>query len=262
MQPLVRRIALRDPIQAVLLLLILGVSVATAEAPPRSPKLVICGGGSTPAAIFQRFRALAGPEPRLVVIPTASQRTIKPDEVKKRWAARGFPQVDILHSNDRQRVAEADFIKPLATANAVWFDGGSQQRIADAYLGTPVERALQQLVQRGGVIGGTSAGAAIQSRVMIASGTTEPKISVGIDLLHGAIIDQHFLPRHRLPRLLSAVRAHPQRIGIGMDEGTAVIVEGGRAVVLGASYVLRIHSTDGQIRVNAYHTGETLPLAN
>ena len=93
------------------------------------------------------------------------------------------------------------------------------------------------MLARGGVVGGTSAGAAIQSKVMIAGGQTEPRMATGLDLLPGAIIDQHFLARKRHDRLVAAVTKHPECVGFGIDEGTALVVRGRRLEVLGNSTV-------------------------
>lgn len=222
------------------------------------PKLVVCGGGSLPDAIFQRFRELAGSRPSLVIIPTASQRDPDADALQVLWMSRGFSNIDILHTNDRDVASSAEFVASLKSATAVWFGGGSQQRIADVYLGTQVEKELHELLGRGGVIGGTSAGAAIQSQIMIAGGSDEPKISTGIDLLREAIVDQHFLKRNRIPRLIAAIRSHPHLTGFGIDEGTALVVHDGKSEVIGTSYVLRIKSTDGMLSVNAFKNGETI----
>ena len=96
------------------------------------------------------------------------------------------------------------------------------------------------MLDRGGVIGGTSAGAAVMTRVMIASGRTEAVLSRGFDLLPGAVVDQHFLKRNRARRLLGVVASHRDLIGFGIDEGTTLVVSPrtGRLRVLGDSYVL------------------------
>ena len=94
------------------------------------------------------------------------------------------------------------------------------------------------LVNRGGVVGGTSAGAAPQSRVMIRGGNPVAHVGRGFNLLPGAVVDQHFLKRSRVNRLLGVIEAHPDLVGYGIDEGTAMIVRGDRFRVLGASYVL------------------------
>ena len=172
------------------------------------------------------------------------------------WKSRGFDSVQLLHTTDRKTADSEEFTKPLTTATAVWFGGGSQQRIADAYVGTRTEREIYKLMKRGGVIAGSSAGAAIQTRVMIASGRTEPKISKGLNLLSNAIVDQHFLRRNRIPRLMAAVKANPKLVGFGIDEGTALVVEKNKAVVVGRSYVLRIKQRDGRQITEAFDSGD------
>lgn len=246
----------------VLLVVVLGLTpVAVAQDESPSLKLVIAGGGALPESVFKAFRELAGPQPSLVVVPTASERELNVTEVQLLWRTRGFDDVRVMHTNDRKVASSADFVAPLKRATAVWFGGGSQQRIADAYLNTPVEKELYRLLQRGAVIGGSSAGAAIQSRVMIASGRTDPKLSTGFDFLPGAIVDQHFLKRNRIPRLLAAVRANPNLIGFGIDEGTALVVDGENARVLGKSFVLRVESVQSKIKVDALDQGDLLLLA-
>lgn len=198
-----------------------------------SGSLVIAGGGSLPDSIYKSFLELAGGEnAKLVIVPTASESADKADEetLANRWTERGFPSVKVLHTRDRKVASDAEFLAPLKEATAVWFEGGQQSRIADAYQGTAFESELKNLLKRGGVIGGTSAGAAIPSKIMIASGKNEPNIQTGLDLLPGAIIDQHFTQRNRHPRLRLAVKEHPQCVGFGIDEGTALIVgmKGGR----------------------------------
>lgn len=245
-----------------LLVVLLGfAATASAENDGVSPKLVVCGGGALPDAVFQRFRQLAGKQPSLVVIPTASQREVKSDDVQELWNSRGFDDVRILHTHDRQVASSEAFSAPLKSASAIWFGGGSQQRIADAYLDTGFEEELYRSMRRGVVIGGTSAGAAIQSRVMIAGGASEPRISTGFDLLPKSIVDQHFLKRNRIPRLLAAIQVHPQLVGYGIDEGTALVVQDGKAEVVGRSYVLRVESIAGAVKLEAFDDGEEVPLA-
>ncbi|WP_315854298.1 cyanophycinase [Stieleria maiorica] len=239
--------------------------LAFGEENPEIRKLVICGGGSLPDSVFDRFRELAEgvhpvKEPQLIVIPTASQRKIDLNATQELWSARGFSDVRVLHTTDPDVASTDEFVQPLKTASAVWFDGGSQQRIAEAYLETRVESELQRLLMRGGVIGGTSAGAAIQSRVMIIGGKTEPKISTGLGLLPEAIIDQHFLKRNRIARSIAALRQHPDLIGLGIDEGTALVVEGGATEVIGKSYVLRLEWADKTLKLDAFGNGATVPL--
>ena len=145
-----------------------------------------------------------------------------------------------LHTRSRDEANDPEFCRPLADATGVWIGGGKQLALTNAYLGTEVERQLKALLDRGGVIGGTSAGAAVMTRVMIASGRTEAVLSRGFDLLPGAVIDQHFLKRNCARRLLGVVASHRDLIGFGIDEGTTLVISPrtGRLRVLGDSYVL------------------------
>jgi cyanophycinase len=194
-----------------------GPSTADREPDFERRRLWICGGGKLPAPVVAGFVAAGGGERgRFVLIPTASASADDPAENAELlaiWRARGVGDVAILHTRDRQRAESAEFVEPLANATAIWFGGGAQERLREAYLGTAVEVALHAAMQRGVVIGGTSAGAAIQSRVMIESGNPVPKLTTGLGFLPEAILDQHFRARDRAPRLRAAVAAHPNLCG-------------------------------------------------
>lgn len=223
-------------------------------------KLVIAGGGGLPDSVYEKFLELAGATPRLIVIPTASSREPDEEGLTRLWNERGFKSVEILHTRDQARANDEGFSKPLNEATAVWFGGGSQSKIAEAYCGTLVEKRLFALLDRGGVIGGSSAGAAIQSKVMIASGRTEPTLKVGLGFLPECILDQHFLARDRIRRSMAAVKQQPSKLGIGIDEGTAIVVVNDNVQVLGRSYVMRFaHGKDG-FDIRSYEEGEQIPL--
>ncbi len=196
--------------------------------------LVICGGGSLADAGKQAFAAAVPAGTSVVVIPTASADPDAAVASARRWLdAAGVAEV-ITVDRTGDRVADRKSLsKRLRTAGGAWISGGRQSRLATAYAGTDVERELQALLKRGGVIGGTSAGAAIMSRVMIASGAERPRISSGLDLLPGAIIDQHFSQRMRIGRLRIAVAEHPDCFGLGVDEATSVVIQGRSVQVLG-----------------------------
>ena len=142
----------------------------------------------------------------------------------------------------------------LQNATGVWIGGGSQTRVTDVYVDTPVERELYALLARGGAIGGSSAGAAVQSRLMIARGSPVAEIATGFALLPGSVIDQHFLARKRRPRLLSVLDKHPQMVGLGVDEGTALVVINRRMEVMGRSTVSVCFAK------TQYHKASTLEL--
>ena len=187
-------------------------STALSMPPPDSPariaaegingSLVICGGGKIPEEAARQFMKLAGgAAARLVVIPTAAAAdNAAAQKHLSSWRERKPASVVLLHTRSRQQAETGDFVKPLRKATGVWIGGGIQSRISAAYLGTAVEKELYELLSRGGVIGGTSAGAAIMSRVMIAGGKDKAQMGTGFDLLPGSVIDQHFIARKRRGR--------------------------------------------------------------
>ncbi len=200
--------------------------------------LLLCGGGKIPEAATRRFVTLAGGDKgHLVVIPTASELADK-DPLEKwiaPWKEFSFASVKVLHTRSRKQADDPTFVAPLKTATAVWIEGGSPSRLAEVYLGTAVEKELAHVLERGGVIGGTSAGAAIQARTMLATALQEPKLAPGFDLLPGTIIDEH--PGQRQSRLLAALKQKPGLVGVGIDEGTALLVRGRTMQVLGEGAV-------------------------
>ncbi len=227
--------------------------------------LVICGGGNFPKAAREQFLKLAGGDKaKLVIIPTAREDAdlINGEKGLKSWEADKPESLAMLHTRSRDEANQENIYGPLKQATGVWFDGGSQSRIAEAYLGTAVERELQGVLQRGGVIGGTSAGAAIMCQVMIAQGNPVAEIRTGFDLLPGSVIDQHFTERNRKPRLLGVLKKHPQLFGLGIDEGTAVIVRGRDMEVVGSGQatVCLPESSARTVREITFKSGEQTDL--
>ncbi len=225
--------------------LALGLIAPTAwggePAPTRS--LVIVGGGGMPDAVRDRFVALAGgkSKARIVVIPTASVSADDPAEDASfldPWRKYEPATLDRLHTRSRERADDPSFTHVLDEATAVWFSGGDQTKLTAVYLQTGVERAIHALLARGGVVGGTSAGAAVMSEVMIEGGDPKAKVGRGFGFVTHAILDQHFLRRSRLNRLLGVLADHRNLVGLGIDEGTALVIEGERWSVVGRSYVL------------------------
>ncbi len=199
--------------------------------------LMICGGGSLPEEVYDEFVRLAGGErSRLVLIPSAHPYEDQ-DELACRfngWRQYPVNSFGFLHTTSRAEAETEEFARPLAEATGVWFSGGAQGRLADLYKGTRVEQHLQRVLERGGVIGGTSAGAAIMSQTMIREGTSRQAVTdSGLNLLSSAIIDQHFTERSRHTRLLGALGQNPAMIGLGVDENTALIVRANTVRVMG-----------------------------
>ncbi|QEH33095.1 Cyanophycinase [Aquisphaera giovannonii] len=237
-------------------------SAPPADAGPRG-SLVIVGGGGMPASIRSAFLERAGGKAaRLVVIPTASEDADGPpaarEEFLEPWRKAGVEAPTLLHTRSRDAANAPGFSKPIEEATAVWVSGGDQSRVTDAYLGTAVERSLRSLLDRGGVIGGTSAGAAIMSRVMITGGRRRATVGTGFGFLPGVVVDQHALRRNRIPRLLGVLAEHPSLSGIAIDERTAFVVDGSRWRVLGDSYVVacRRRPAWGDLDIGVYHAGD------
>ena len=202
--------------------------------------LVIVGGGKLPPAVCDAFLQLAGgSKAHLVVIPTASYKADHPELLTTPafFRARGVASVVVLHTRRRDQANDPAFVKPLTKATGVWLSGGDQSRLVEAYHGTRVERELKNVLLRGGVIGGTSAGASIMSNLMILGGTTVARTGQGFGLLPGVVIDQHFVQRHRLDRLLGVLAKNPTYLGIGIDEQTGIVVHGHGLTVVGVANV-------------------------
>lgn len=223
--------------------------------------LVIVGGGGTTDSIQDRAIALAGgPGARVVVFPQASELAETGAEVCEMWKQRGAGTAVV---GDPMQEAEA--LRLVSEADMIWFPGGVQTRLMDA-LGSRLPAAIRARYHEGAVVGGTSAGAAVMSEVMITgeiegadeknagldyvrSQTVETK--QGLGMLDWAIVDQHFLRRRRFHRLLSCVMDHPHLVGIGVDERTAAIVQGSRVEALGEGQVLILDARGGSVEVPA-----------
>jgi cyanophycinase len=247
------------------------VESATKSKPaPPAGSLVIGGGGHLPDEVYRRFLDLAGGRTaRLVLIPTAREPRsdgADPSSELKSWTDMGIASARMLHTRSRAEADAPAFAAALADATGVWIGGGVQTRLADVYAGTEVERQLRALLGRGGVIGGSSAGAAIMTRVMIAGGKVEPIEGRGFDLLPGAVVDQHFLKRNRIGRLTRLLEGHPDLVGFGIDEETALVVDlnGGRVDVVGVSSVVaRVPASgDRPARSKILKPGDRVDLAS
>jgi cyanophycinase len=204
-------------------------------------KLFICGGGRLPDSAMPEFiRSAGGTDSRIVVITTASETADTPaiepriEFWKKAQANNQVASMTFLHTLSREEADAAKFCGPLDDATGVWFIGGVQDRLTETYRGTKVEQRIREVLRRGGVVGGTSAGAAVMSPVMIRGSLsrTEADVGEGFGFLPGTVIDQHFVRRNRRDRLISVLMKHPKLVGIGVDENAVVVVQGRRLTVL------------------------------
>jgi cyanophycinase len=228
--------------------------------------LMIAGGGKLPDAIRIRFVELAGGKnARIVIIPTASVKADTPNllDTFTFFKTQELKSLDLLHTRDRKQADDPAFVKALTTATGVWLTGGDQSRLSQAYHGTLVEKELQKVVARGGVVFGTSAGAAVMSSLMIVGGKDVAEVGDGFGLLSGVVVDQHFWNRQRLNRLLGVLAKHPECPGVGIDEETALVVTGLSATVMGNGNVRACLCEIGSLpaSIQILKDGEKLDLA-
>ncbi|MGC3971292.1 MAG: cyanophycinase [Pirellulales bacterium] len=210
---------------------------------PSSPvagTVFLCGGGKLPDRVYEEFHKLGGgSEGRLVVITTASMfaGTSREIYLLERWQSQGWKSVDVLHTRDRSVAANPAFSAALRNATAVWMVGGEQHRLLESYAGTPVHEELHNMLARGGLVGGTSAGMALAGEHAIVGGVVTPRLDAGLGFISNAIFDQHFSERRREARLASAVAAKPGIVGFGVDERTALVIHGREMRVVGEGSV-------------------------
>jgi len=211
--------------------------------------LIIAGGALRDSAVFARFVELAGGKnAKIVLIPTASDdsglnRQGAFERLERSFARYGIPKVHVLHTRDRAEANDPGFVSHLKSATGVWFNGGRQWRLADSYLNTASHDAMNELLDRGGVIGGSSAGATIQGSYLFRGDTKTNTIlcgdhEQGLSFINNVAIDQHVIARNRQFDMFEALEKYPGMLGIGLDENTAIEVHGSQFKVIGQHYVL------------------------
>jgi cyanophycinase len=226
-------------------ILLIAPPIAAQEIGPANGSLVIVGGAMRDRAIVERFLDLAGgSDAPIVVIPTAGGD----EEYDQYWSGlrqfkeAGATDLYVLHTKDRDVANSEEFVLPIQNARGVWFGGGRQWHLADSYLDTRVHEELNALLERGGVIGGSSAGATIQGSYLARGDTRTNTIMMGdhvegLGFIKNVAIDQHLLRRNRQFDLIEVIETFPDLLGIGLDENTAIVVQGDRFEVIGQSLV-------------------------
>lgn len=227
-------------------------SLLLLAAPPAKGTLVIVGGGGMPQDIMDAFLAASGGKGGKVgIVPTSTE---DPDGALKEWKEdldkAGLTMVP-LDVRQREAASAPAMLEAAGQCTGFWFSGGDQNRVGDKIVGTPLQKVIQARYQAGAAVGGTSAGAAIMSRIMLTGDDRLGKETL-TDLEPGAyrtregmgflpsdcIVDQHFLRRNRQNRLFSVLLDHPGHLGLGIDEATALVVKNGKARVFGQRAVL------------------------
>lgn len=260
----------------------LGLAAGTPAAPPKGT-LVIVGGGGMPQDILDAFLAASGGKDGVVgIVPTS---TSDPDGALKEWkadlekAGLVFVALDVRAREDASR---PDILAAARRCTGYWFSGGDQGRVGDKIVGTPLQQIILERYRAGAAIGGTSAGAAIMSKVMLTGddrngkealsefgpGAYQTREGMGF-LPDRVVVDQHFLRRGRENRLFSVIMERPDHLGLGIDEATALVVKDGRAKVVGERSVMVFDparmTLKGEafrdLRIHVLRAGQSIDLA-
>lgn len=213
---------------------------------PDNGSLVIIGGGTVVSEIWDEIIKLGGgaDKARFVVVTNASGEgedfhSAAIDTLSRRL---GADKVTRFHLKTISDANDSKELEVLRQATGIYFSGGRQWRIADAYLNTLAHQEFFNLLSRGGVIAGSSAGASIQGSFLWRGDTSGPNILIGdhtqgLGFLKNSAIDQHLIVRNRQFDLVDFIKQAPQFIGLGLDESTAVVVQKDDLEVIGKSVV-------------------------
>jgi cyanophycinase len=233
--------------------LIFAAASFSQEAPEYGPPngtLLIVGGNMRDPAIASKFIELAGgPDKNFVIVPTAggnrnADKTVRiynEEQVVAAWKKRGLKNVTMLHTHDPKIADTEEFVQNLRKANAVWFDGGRQWNIVDSYANTLTLKEFHKVLERGGVIGGSSAGATIQGDYLVRGAISGPDVMMAPEpehqsafaFLRRSAIDQHINARSRWDDLIPVIKKFPKLLGIGLSEDTAIVVKGDVFEIIG-----------------------------
>lgn len=247
--------------------------VSSTKHGPEKGSLLIIGGGKIAPEIWSKFTELAGgvANAKIVVVTAAlgDSAGFSPESVEMLKRETQISDVKLLHTKNLAEANGEKFVSVLKNATGVFFVGGRQWRIADSYLNTLTHQAFFDVLERGGVIAGTSAGASIQGSLLWRGDTKGAQILVGdhtqgLGFLRNSVIDQHLLARNRMFDLVDIIKTSPQLIGIGLDESTAVLVQKDTLEVIGKSYVAiyDYNTIMGNGTKHTLETGENFTISN
>ena len=251
------------------------VSPAKAEEDQKRGYIVAVGGAEDkvgPADILRRFVEVSGGKrARIVIIPTASQLRDTGERYEKLFRGFGAREAEAVPFATREDAMRESWFRKLESATGIFLTGGNQLRISSILGGTPVAKAIRRRNACGCAVGGTSAGAAILSEHMIASGQegATPKVGLatlapGFGLTNRVVIDQHFRQRDRLGRLLTALAYNPFAVGVGLDEDTAAFIDPDRRIeVVGTGAITLVDASAlGHSSIASAESGKPICLTN
>jgi cyanophycinase len=230
-----------------LALLITQSTIAQQEVFPFKGKLIIIGGGDILDTMYNLFaKEIGGKDQPIVYIPTATddEPWIQAGEHLVKFTSRGFTNLTTVHTRDKQKANDPVFIDRIRKAKGVFIGGGDQANIANAFLGTAVHQELFALLNRGGIIMGTSAGATIMGDLMITGWEQRKAPNVlhtyppGLAFMKNTSIDQHVFVRNRQFDLVPMMEANTNILGMALDEATAAYVNRDSIQVIGRSYMM------------------------
>ena len=241
---------------------------------PAHGTVIAVGGGALGPPIYEAFiEAAGGPDALILDVPNNSigeSRSTAPESSGEGLRKHGAHNVQVLFTQSRE-VADSDaFVAIIKRAKGIWFDGGRQFRVMEAYAGTRTERAFSDVLERGGVIGGSSAGMAVLGDFLVRGAPSEnnyiedyPGFEKGLGYLRNTATDMHVVARERLPDLTAVTARYPKVLGISADEGTAWVVHGdiGRIIGRGKAFAYsRGGMTDPDVPYLTLYPGDTYNL--
>jgi len=207
---------------------------------PQSTKtaVLVIGGAEDKVhgrEILHTFFGRAGSiDARIAIIPSASREpAIIGERYQTIFGDMGAKEIRVLDIRDRSQAEDPQIQDYIEECTGVFMTGGDQLRLCGLLADTPLMEKVRQRVQQGEItLAGTSAGAAVMGHHMIAGGGSGESpnrslvdMATGLGIIPEVIVDQHFHNRNRMARLMSAVAAHPERLGIGIDEDTCAMFE-------------------------------------
>ena len=240
---------------------------------PNVPKgtLVIVGGGGMTRDIAKAFvEAGGGEDGQFVDLPISMPDPLDTKSEEAFLHNMGVKNLTVIPYRDQETLESPKVMEILKHATGIWFGGGRQWNFVDAYEGTKLPAVFREVLNRGGVIGGSSAGATIIGDYMSRGAPAGPNLMMcegyerALGFLPGVVIDQHFSARNRFKDMTALMKTYPQFLGIGLDEATAIVVKGSTAEVMGRGnahiYDTRKKRAEGELDYDAYPAGTKLDL--